>query len=161
MATALRRHPPVDVLIVDDDHVFAEALARRLSHEAGVGEVELVFSADEARHCLAGHRPDVVLLDYNLGADHDDASSLGLLEEIETRSDPPAVLMLSGSQNVSDIAHAVDLGASGWLVKGITAHDLLAAFDRALDGELVLPEGAVASLVHYLLDELHRRGTPA
>lgn len=161
MATALRRHPPVDVLVVDDDRVFAEALAQRLNHEPGIREVDLAFSTDEARHRLRGHRPDVVLLDYNLGATHDDASSLDLLGQIETWPDPPAVLMLSGSQNVSDIARAVDLGASGWLVKGITVPDLLAAFDRALDGELVLPEGAVASLVHYLLDELHRRGTPA
>jgi two-component system nitrate/nitrite response regulator NarL len=149
------------VLVVDDDHVFADALTHRLSHEPGVRAVDPVYSADEARNYLRGRRPDVVLLDYNLDDGTHEESSLRLLQEITAEPDPPAVLMLSGSQNVSDIAHAVDLGAGGWLVKGITAPDLLAAVDQALDGELVLPAGAVGSLVRYLLEELHRRGMPA
>jgi DNA-binding NarL/FixJ family response regulator len=97
----------------------------------------------------------VVILDYNLA----DASSLALLADIESLPEPPQVLILSGDQEVADIAHAVEYGASGWVVKGGTVAELLEAVEQALDGDLVLPRGAVGELVRYLLDQLHRRGT--
>lgn len=156
MGTAIRRHPPVDVLVVDDDHVFADALVERLSAEPGVRTVAPTYSVEGARRRLHERRADVVLLDHNLG---EGGSSSRLLEELVAQPNPPVVLVLSGSQNVSDIAHAIDTGAAGWLVKGITVPNLLAALGEALAGELVLPDGAVGSLVHYLLDELHERGT--
>ncbi len=155
MESGIRRHAPVDVLVVDDDQVFADTLAQRLAREPAVRHLEPVYSSEAALECLRSRRPDVVLLDYNLS----DASSLSLLLDIQAMAEPPTVLILSGSHEVADIAHALDYGASGWVVKGVPVADLLGAVDRALAGELVLPEGAVAELVHYLIDQLHRRGT--
>src|SRR5690348_10341403 len=123
MDTGIRRHPPVDLLLVDDDQLFGDALAQRLRREPGVGEVEPAYSSEAAWRCLRRQRPDVVILDYNLA----DASSLALLADIESLPDPPRVLILSGSQEVADIAHAVEYGASGWVVKGGTVTELVEA----------------------------------
>jgi DNA-binding NarL/FixJ family response regulator len=157
MVSGIRRHPPVDLLLVDDDQLFGEALAQRLRREPGVREVEPAYSSDAAWRSLRRQRPDVVILDYNLA----DASGLALLADIESLPDPPRVLILSGTQEVADIAHAVEYGAAGWVVKGGTLAELLDAVEQALDGDLVLPRGAVGELVRYLLDQLHRRGTSA
>ena len=157
MGTGIRRHPPVDLLLVDDDQLFGDALAERLRREPGVHDVEPAYSSEAAWRWLRRRRPDVVVLDYHLA----DASSLALLADIESLPDPPRVIILSGSQDVADIAHAVEYGASGWVVKGGRVSELLDAVEQALDGDLVLPRGAVGDLVRYLLDQLHRRGTSA
>ncbi|HET7355251.1 MAG TPA: response regulator [Nocardioidaceae bacterium] len=147
----------MDLLIVDDNEAFADALALRLRLEPVIGAVEAVYSAEDARQCLGRHRPDVVLLDYHLVG----GPSLPLLTTIEQLPDPPAVLVLSGSQDVSDIVLAVDAGADGWVSKSLPLPDLLTAVDQALAGDLVLPPHAVGPVVRHLLTELHRKSTSA
>jgi DNA-binding NarL/FixJ family response regulator len=147
----------MDVLIVDDNEAFADALALRLRLEPTVNAVVAVYAADDAWQCLGRRRPDVVLLDYHLV----DGPSLPLLSAIEALPDHPAVLVLSGSQDVSDIVLAVDAGADGWVAKGLPLPDLLTAVDQALAGDLVLPPHAVGPVVRHLLAELHRKSTSA
>lgn len=147
----------MDVLIVDDNEAFADALALRLRLEPAIGAVEAVGSAEDAWQCLGRHRPDAVLLDYHLVG----GPSLPLLNAIEALPDPPAVLVLSGSQDVSDIVLAVDAGADGWVPKGQPIPELLASLDQALGGDLVLPPHAVGPVVRHLLAELHRKSTSA
>jgi len=147
----------MDVLIVDDNEAFADALALRLRLEPAIGSVDTVYSADAAWECLGRQHPDLVLLDYHLVG----GPSLPLLTAIEALPDHPSVLVLSGSQNVSDIVLAVDAGADGWVAKGLPLPDLLSAMDRALGGDLVLPPHAVGPVVRHLLAELHRKSTSA
>jgi DNA-binding NarL/FixJ family response regulator len=147
----------MDVLIVDDNEAFADALALRLRLEPAIGSVDTVYSADGAWECLGRRHPDVVLLDYHLVG----GPSLPLLTAIEALPEHPSVLVLSGSQDVSDIVLAVDAGADGWVSKGLPLPDLLGAMDQALGGDLVLPTHAVGPVVRHLLAELHRKSTSA
>jgi light-regulated signal transduction histidine kinase (bacteriophytochrome) len=54
------------VLLVEDQFVIALD-AERLLKEAGAAEVEIAATPDEAERLLAAHRPDVAVLDGNLG----------------------------------------------------------------------------------------------
>src|SRR5512140_1717795 len=58
---------PIRVLIVDDQTVFRDSLARALATEPGVEVTGKCASVSEALDILRDRIADVVLLDYDLG----------------------------------------------------------------------------------------------
>jgi DNA-binding NarL/FixJ family response regulator len=129
------------VLVVDDHPIWREAVAQDLAD----GDVEVVATAGtvaEAVRRAAATRPDVAVVDLNLpdgsGAD---------VARVLTQADPPArVLMLSATGEPDQVLAAVEAGASGYLLKTASAHELRAAIRRTAAGEAVFTAG-LAGLV--------------
>jgi CheY-like chemotaxis protein len=82
----------VRCVIVDDNAEFVEA-ARRLLERGGITVVGVASSGTEARALVAQLRPDVTLIDINLGAE----SGFALAEQLHRDSGqpPPAVILMS------------------------------------------------------------------
>ena len=57
-----------DVLVVEDEEMIASVIEEMLL-DLGCRQVWVACSAKEARAVLAQHRPDVAILDVNLGGD--------------------------------------------------------------------------------------------
>lgn len=120
------------VLIVEDDRLLSmvtERLLVKLGHEVagkatdGEGAVELVRQLE----------PDVVLMDISLEGS---MSGVDALQEIRSFSDVP-VIILSGSSNRTILDQVRAIGISDFLVKPVTADDLVGPVNRALKGESV------------------------
>lgn len=79
-----------DVLIVEDDPLQAEELACCLSRAKLTATV--LHTGSEALHRVAGLRPRIALLDYNLP----DLDGVTLAERIRRLSPDTAILMMSG-----------------------------------------------------------------
>ena len=121
-------HPGPCVLIVDDEELFARAVAKKLRH-SGVS-CELAANLSAARGRLAARRPDVMLLDVRLP----DGSGLEFLRELRAgdHADLP-VLVLTAFGGLEDAVAAMKERADDYLAKPIDLDELMVKIDRVLE----------------------------
>jgi len=139
----------VRVLVVDDHPVVRAGLRALLAVDARVDVVGEAASGEEALVVARARRPDVVLMDLQLGAGLDGVAATRAL-----RADPdgPRVLILTTYDTDADIVRAVEAGAAGYLLKDTPPATLVAAVERAARGETVLAPRAAAVLVGHMRD---------
>ncbi|MBL8333720.1 MAG: response regulator transcription factor [Rubrivivax sp.] len=137
------------ILLVEDDNVLADALARALVQSAHV--VDIVSSGDEADAALAMGSYDLAILDIGLPG----ISGLDVLQRLRARRSTLPVLMLTAMDTLEDRVRGLDAGADDYLAKPFDLPELEARV-RAL---LRRGAGATPHLVQGLLrfDTVGRR----
>jgi DNA-binding NarL/FixJ family response regulator len=143
----------VDILLVDDHRIFAEALAELLEAEPGIGQVRMASTLDAARALLNSVRPDLVLLDLTLAEE----SGLDLLRELAADDHSPAVIILSGSTETALIINALEIGAKGWLSKTTRMTALVNALWQVIEGQMYLAPATLRPVLLQLLRDVHYR----
>ena len=140
-------------MVVDDHPIWREGVARDLT-ERGLRVVATAADADAAVRIAHATRPQVVLMDLNLGG----ASGVQAIEGILEKQPATRILVLSASGEHTDVLDAVKAGATGYLVKSAGAEELLAAVRRTAEGFPVFTPG----LAGLVLGEYRRlAGEPA
>ncbi len=141
----------VRVLLVDDHPVVRSGLRAVLE---ATGRVEVVGEAASGEQALAlvpSARPDVVLMDLNLGDGIDGVTTttriLATGPTTLGAARPPAVLILTTYDHDADIVRAVEAGASGYLLKDASPEAIADAVAAAARGETVLASGLAQRLV--------------
>lgn len=119
--------------LVDDHQIMREGLRALLE---AVGHKVLGESADptQALADLLRLRPDVLLLDLNLGG----RSGFELLAELQRRHLPTRCVVLTMSAQPRQVAEAMRMGASAYVLKGSPGSDLMSAIDAAVHGKKYL-----------------------
>jgi two-component system OmpR family response regulator len=112
------------ILLVEDDPTLGSAVRDYLTRESYA--VDCVDRLGAARSCLPGNYAAVVL---DLGLP--DGDGLTLLPAIRGCPDPPAVLILTARDRLSDRVRGLDAGADDYLVKPFDLPELAARL-RAL-----------------------------
>ena len=138
-----------------DDHLIVRAGLRALLEGAGhtvVGE-----SADITQALSEVNRiePQVILLDLHL----DGRSGFEVLAELQRRSQSARVIVLSMSDQPRNVAEALRMGASGYVLKGAASVELLAAVDAVALGRRYLGEGLTDIAVQGLTSDADRGNT--
>jgi DNA-binding NarL/FixJ family response regulator len=122
---------PIRVVIVDDNPEFRESATRLLEHQ-GVRIVGLVStSADAVRH-VQELRPDVTLVDVELGAE----SGFDVAEALhDIDGEAPAPVILISTHAESDLADMIEASpAVGFLAKSaLSASAISAAIGRSAE----------------------------
>ncbi|MFE2752419.1 response regulator [Actinosynnema sp. NPDC091369] len=131
----------VSVMVVDDHPLWRDGVARDLS-ERGFEVVATAGDAASAVRIARAVRPDVVLMDLNLG----ETTGVEATTMITGSLEGTRVLVLSASGEHSDVLEAVKAGASGYLVKSASAEELVEAVNRTAAGDAVFTAG-LAGLV--------------
>ncbi|MEC3974663.1 response regulator transcription factor [Amycolatopsis sp. H20-H5] len=145
--------PAVSVMVVDDHPIWRDGVARDLA-EHGFDVRATAPDGEAAVRIARAVRPDVVLMDLNLG----ETSGVDATREITGILPATKVLVLSASGEHSDVLEAVKAGASGYLVKSASAHELVDAVRRTAAGDPVFTAG----LAGLVLGEYRRMAdTPA
>lgn len=115
--------PRVRVLIADDHRLFAEALEVVLSTEERIEVVGRAADGEEAVVLARRLHPDVVALDISMPV----MDGFEAAAQLERFDDPPAVLMLTGSNAPEDVVRAREVGARGYVTKDAIAANLVDA----------------------------------
>jgi len=131
----------VSVMVVDDHPIWRDGVARDLA-ENGFDVRATAADGAAAVRISRAVRPDVVLMDLNLG----ETSGVDATREITAALPETKVLVLSASGEHSDVLEAVKAGASGYLVKSASATELVDAILRTAAGDPVFTAG-LAGLV--------------
>lgn len=150
MSTAIT--PPISVMLVDDHRSVLWGLEKLIDGEKP--RMHVVDRATCAREALSGarkHRPDVILLDLDLGGE----SGIGLIGKLRAFSDSKIVI-LTGMKDTELREKAVMEGAAGVVLKSEPAQMILNAIERVHGGELWLDRGTTARV----FASFARRGVP-
>jgi DNA-binding NarL/FixJ family response regulator len=136
-----RRAEPLRVLIVDDHDLFRTGL-RNLLEEQGVQVVGEATTGTEAVQIVRELAPDVVVMDLNMPG----MGGVEATRHISAMAPLTRVLMLTISDQDSDVMDAIIAGACGYLLKDSSIQDLIAGIDAASRGESLISP-AIASKV--------------
>ncbi|CAL9662869.1 Transcriptional regulatory protein DegU [Actinosynnema sp. ALI-1.44] len=128
-------------MVVDDHPIWRDGVARDLA-ERGFDVVATAGDAASAVRIARAVRPDVVLMDLNLG----ESTGVEATTMITGSLTGTRVLVLSASGEHDDVLEAVKAGASGYLVKSASAEELVEAVNRTAAGDAVFTAG-LAGLV--------------
>ncbi|MET4922265.1 response regulator transcription factor [Streptomyces sp. PSRA5] len=146
--TAPETTTPVRLLLCDDHAVVRAGLRALLSSTDGTDGtdgIEVVGEAgsgEEALATAARVRPDIVLMDLQLGDGMDGVVATGRLLAGEAYGPVgggrPRVLVLTMFDADADITRAIEAGATGYLLKAEQPDELFAAIRGAASGRTAL-----------------------
>jgi DNA-binding NarL/FixJ family response regulator len=126
------------VCIADDHGLILNAVSKALLRTGEIDVVGLARRGDEVLPLVEDTRPDLVLMDHRMpGAD-----GVACLREIKRRWPEIHVVMLSASEDPTQIAEALDAGASAYLGKRINPDDLASALRQVVAGGVYEPSAA-------------------
>lgn len=112
---------PGSLLLVEDDAVFAGAMARAL--RARGFDVGVAGNAREALHDAHARRPDYAVVDLKLGDD----SGLALIPALLAEVPGARVLLLTGYASIATAVEAIKRGAHDYLAKPVDADAVVRA----------------------------------
>lgn len=134
-------------LIADDHAPFRELVRGELEARGFVVAAEAGDAAAAIAAALR-ERPDLCLVDLGMPG-----NGLTAVAEIAKRVPSTLVIVLTGSDQLADVRDAIALGASGYLLKGMTGEEIATALGGALRGRAAFSP----ALVPRLIDALNRR----
>jgi len=114
------------ILVVDDDELFARALARDLKAQSY--DIKIANAVDEAWRLLEQQSFDVVLTDLNMSPH----SGLELVRAVRKAYPSTGPVLMSGCATVRDYQQAVAAGSVAVLVKPFSPTELSESIQQAL-----------------------------
>ncbi len=136
------------VIIADDHRIVREGIATLLASEADIELVGEASTGDQLLDLMEFTEVDVVLLDVRMP----DKSGLDVLEELRGRSQLPSFIVLSMHDDPSYVKRAVELGASGYLLKSVGKDELIRALEVVAGGGSYIQGEITAPLIARMVD---------
>jgi len=136
---------PIRVAVVEDDALTREGLAMHIGRTAGLTLTASCASAEEALRDLPGNLPDVVLMDINLPG----RSGIECVSDLKAAHPKLQILMLSASEDREQIFAALRAGASGYLHKGDSPGEWIAAIGEVHRGGSPMSMQIAREVVSY------------
>lgn len=122
---------PIRVLCVDDHRLVRDGISLVINREADMVVVGAAATGQEAVEVFVRERPDVTLMDLQLGA----TSGVDAIRAIR-REDPGArIIVVTMYHGDEDIYRAMQAGATTYLVKNTLADDLIRVVRDVYAGE--------------------------
>jgi EAL domain-containing protein (putative c-di-GMP-specific phosphodiesterase class I)/DNA-binding NarL/FixJ family response regulator len=135
----------IRVLIADDEPTLLRMVAELIRAVDGFEVAALAGDADEAADQAAETRPDVALLDVRMPG-----GGVSAARAIRTRSPRTHIVAHSAYHDTTLVLAMLRAGATGYVVKGAPASELLAALEAAAAGATTLSGEALSGMVAEL-----------
>ena len=133
----------IRIVVVDDHQMFAESLSRLVGTEDGFEVAGVAATGAAATSLARAVRPDVALVDFRLP----DASGADVAAAMLAESPGTKVLMLTGADDDSALAQAIEAGCAGFLTKDRAVEELISAIRVVASGECYMPARLLANLL--------------
>jgi DNA-binding NarL/FixJ family response regulator len=137
---------PARVFLLDDHEIVRRGVRELIELEDDLEVVGEAGSVDEALRRIPAVRPDVAILDVQLG----DGTGIEVCREI--RSSHPGIrcLMLTSFADDEAMLDSVVAGAAGYVLKQIVGNDLVESIRRVHAGESLLDPATAARAMERL-----------
>jgi two-component system nitrate/nitrite response regulator NarL len=131
----------VKLLIVDDHPLFRDGLAALLLQASADSQVVQAASAEEALQIVDEQIIDAMFMDLVMPG----LCGEPAIREFARRHPDLPVIVLSSSENPSDVRRVLNAGASGYIPKSATAQTVVSALTLVLSGNIYVPPLLVAA----------------
>ncbi|WP_285222494.1 MULTISPECIES: response regulator transcription factor [unclassified Exiguobacterium] len=134
------------IAIVDDHELFREGLKRIFDLEDEFTVVAEGRTGREAIRIAGEQKPEILIMDINMP----DMNGIEATKQLSLLSPETRVLILSIHDDESYITHALEAGASGFLLKEVASTELISAVRAvAKDGAYLHPKVTTNVLKDY------------
>jgi len=147
---------PLRVLIADDHPVVRRGMSALLASLDGVEVVGEAATGTEAVREAQLSAPDVVIMDVQMP----DMDGIEATRRLCAAVPGTAVLVVTMFDDDDTVFSAMRAGARGYLLKGASQEDILAALRSVRAGHLVVGPGIADRLMGYLSDPPVRSDVP-
>jgi DNA-binding NarL/FixJ family response regulator len=120
----------ITVSIVDDNADLREQISGYLTASGNITCKSAYASAEEALKHLPEDKPDVVLMDINMGG----MDGIECVRRLTILAPKAQVLMLTVFEDTDQIFRALSAGASGYLLKRMSPKKLIEAIEEVCQG---------------------------
>ena len=120
----------VRVLIVDDQQLMRDGIASLLKLQDGLEIVGMAANGQEAVELATSQQPDVILMDVRMPV----LDGVAATEQIHRQIPACKIVMLTTFNDEAYVLEALQVGASGYLLKDLPARDLAQAIQAVHRG---------------------------
>lgn len=139
----------IRVAVIDDHPLFREGVIQTFCKSEGFELVAMGASCDDAVQIAKGANVDVMLLDIQLpGGGGIEAAQL-----INALPSHTKIIMLTASECEDHVSAALEAGACGYILKGISGRDLALTVRAVQNGDTYV----TPTLAARMLKSIHRR----
>jgi DNA-binding NarL/FixJ family response regulator len=150
---------PIRIVVVDDHEVVRTAFAALLATQPDFTVVGTATDGEQAVRICREHRPDVVLMDVRMPV----LDGIEATRQIvaESGAEGPRILILTTFDLDEHVYDALAAGASGFLLKDVTAERLFDAVRVVAAGDALLAPTVTRRLVAEFARLRQQRRPPA
>lgn len=130
------------VLLVDDHALLRTGVANIINQEADLQVVAEAGNGEEALAAYDRHHPDVTLLDLRMPV----MEGVEVVRRLRERDPRARVIVLTTYDTDEEISRALKAGAKAYVLKDISADDLVTCIRDVLAGKSYLAPAAAAKL---------------
>lgn len=141
---------PIQIVVADDHPLLREGVVLSLIESGGFAVMGQAGTAEEAVARVEEHMPDIVLLDVSMPG-----SGLKAAGSISARFPAIKIVMLTISEADDDLLEALRAGARGYVLKGVSAAELIEVLQNVATGGSYVPP----TLAARVLASMQGRGT--
>lgn len=141
-SAALQRHGPkeklmIRVLIVEDQAILRESLARSVGDQSDMTVVAAIADASEALDAVLKERPDMILMD--VCTEHD---SNGIVAAARIKEELPEcrVIIMTGMPEITFVDQAREAGVDSFVYKNVGIDELFGVMRSTLAGYCTFPK---------------------
>jgi two-component system nitrate/nitrite response regulator NarL len=142
---------PIRVVVADDHPLFRDGVVHSLTTGGDVEVIGTASDADGAVRLIVDRQPDVALLDVGMPG-----GGLTAAGQIAAARPRVKIVMLTVSEDEDDLVAAMKIGAAGYVLKGVSAGDLLEVVRSVHAGDVYV----APALAHALLRDMTRPREP-
>ena len=132
----------IRVAIVDDHPIVTDGVVANLRAADEIEVVATGASAEDALALAAAQRPDVLILDLELGG----RSGLDAIAGIKPASPATRIVVFSAYAGEERVASAFERGADSYVLKGTSSDELVAVVRAVAAGKPLIPGEIAAQL---------------
>lgn len=141
---------PIRIAIIDDHPLFRSGVALTLAAEPQFEVVGQGGCAADAISICEQMLPDVLLLDISMPG-----CGLAAAQKITQTCPIVRVVMLTASENDEHVLAALEAGARGYVLKGVSATELIRTINSILVGETYVTPALAARLLKQVRQAPH------
>jgi DNA-binding NarL/FixJ family response regulator len=139
----------IRILLIDDHLVVRSGLRMLIESRPGMTVVGDVATQTEAIATASREKPDIVLLDLDLGVG---SNGIDFIPELHAVAKDARILLLTAVRDPQAYQRAVLLGAMGLVRKEKAAAELFKAIEKVYAGEMWLDRSLIACLLSQVAE---------
>jgi DNA-binding NarL/FixJ family response regulator len=144
----------IRVLVVDDHPITRSGIAAILQMQPGMQVCAQAGGVGDAVRLFGEHNPDITLMDLRLPDGH----GIEAIRSIRREKPLAKIIVVTTYEGDEDIHQALQAGAMGYLIKGMSHDVLIRAIQRVHHGNTFLPPPITRALsLRSLRPELSQR----